>query len=238
MTPRPSITPPVDERPARASARPPVASLHRYAAPVADSVRTRTWRSLALGAAIVVVASLLVAVVMRVATNSDDTVARLRTPGAQAVNEPGIVVTKADGASLPATELVGFDGQRTSAKTLTGSKPLVVNFWATTCASCVTEMPAFEKVYRALGDKVGIVGIDASDGVDAARAFVAKAGVTYPVWLDNGQATQLALKVSVLPTTVFVSADGVVRKTSFGAFDEGKLRAAITEVFGASAGAG
>ena len=205
---------------------------------MADPASIRTWRSLAIGASVAVVASLLVAVVVRVAAGSDDAVARLRTPGAQAVNEPGIVVTKADGASLPATELVGFDGQRTTAKALTAGKPLVVNFWATTCASCVTEMPTFEKLHRALGAKVGIVGIDALDGVDAARTFAARAGVTYPVWLDKGQATQLALKVSVLPTTVFVSADGVVRKTSFGAFDEGKLRAAITEVFGASAGAG
>lgn len=228
----------MDEPRERASACPPVATLRRYAAPVADSARSRTWRSLALGAAVAVVVSLLAAVVVRVATRSDDTVARLRTPGAQAVNEPGIVVTKADGASLPATALVGLDGQRATANTLAAGKPLVVNFWASTCASCITEMPAFEKVHRALSDKVGIVGIDALDGVDAARTFAAKAGVTYPVWLDEGQATQLALKVSVLPTTVFVSADGVVRKTSFGAFDEAKLRAAITEVFGASAGAG
>jgi peroxiredoxin len=77
----------------------------------------------------------------------------------------------------------------------------------------------------------------AFDGVDSAKAFATKTGVTYPLWLDPDGATQRALKVSVLPTTVFVSADGVVRRTTFGALDESKLRSTITEVFGSAVGA-
>jgi cytochrome c biogenesis protein CcmG, thiol:disulfide interchange protein DsbE len=195
---------------------------------MADTVRTR--RSLALGASIALVLSLLVALGVRIATRDTAPVARLGAGKAPA-DEPGLVPTAADGIALPATELVGFDGSTTTAEALAGT-PLVINFWSSTCGPCVTEMPTFQKVHAALGDKVRFLGVNAQDGVDTAKAFAARTGVTYPLWLDRNGATQAVLKVSLLPTTVFVSADGVIRKTTFGALDETKLTAAISAVFG------
>ncbi|HEX8133715.1 MAG TPA: TlpA disulfide reductase family protein, partial [Actinomycetes bacterium] len=57
---------------------------------------------------------------------------------------------------------------------------VVINFWASWCLPCRTEMPALEQVSRAYAGKpVTVVGVDASDArADAAR-FLQRIGVTY-----------------------------------------------------------
>src|SRR3546814_12304918 len=68
--------------------------------------------------------------------------------------------------------------------TLAG-RPLLVNFFASTCVPCVTEMPAFEEVYQAVGEEVAFLGLAVADRTDAARDLVERTGVTYPTALDQ-----------------------------------------------------
>src|SRR5438034_1158806 len=60
-------------------------------------------------------------------------------------------------------------------------RPVVLNFWASDCAPCVSEMPAFERAHQRFGDKVAFVGLDVESRDDAARRLAAQTGVTYPL---------------------------------------------------------
>ena len=58
-----------------------------------------------------------------------------------------------------------FDGTTANFTQYRG-KPLVVNFFSSTCAPCRTEMPALEAVHRSLGDSVTFLGMDVQDTVE------------------------------------------------------------------------
>ena len=100
------------------------------------------------------------------------------TSGSAEASNPLLVRPIAPGAPMPPAQLVLFDGATTSFAALRG-KPVVVNFWAATCAPCVGEMPALEKLYLAYRDRVTFVGIDTAESAYAGRAMARTTGVTY-----------------------------------------------------------
>ena len=110
--------------------------------------------------------------------------------------------------------------------------PLVINFWASWCVPCRTEMPLLEKAYRSEGGKVSFIGIDTNDTPAAARAFLAKVHVSYPTASDTKG--NLAAKYGLfgLPTTIFISANGKVLGRHIGQFYANTLSAALSQAFG------
>ncbi len=111
-------------------------------------------------------------------------------------------------------------------------RPLVLNVWASWCVPCRTEMPAFQSVYLRARATVGFLGVDYLDEVGAARRLVADTGVTYPLAADPKGTEVGKIGVTALPTTLFFSADGVLRGRRFGALDADRLRAAIGTYLG------
>jgi len=93
--------------------------------------------------------------------------------------------------------------------------PLIVNFFASWCVPCVTEMPDFERFWNDHGTQVAVLGLAANDRLEDAIATVADRGVTYPTGLDEGE---LFIDFGGLgmPTTVFVSPEGQILETHSG----------------------
>ncbi|HEX6678935.1 MAG TPA: TlpA disulfide reductase family protein [Actinomycetes bacterium] len=89
---------------------------------------------------------------------------------------------------------------------------VVVNFWASWCVPCRTELPTFQRVSREFaGRPVTFVGVDASDQHGAAAAMLRRSGVSYPTVYDRkGIYGGIASHWSVtgLPQTWFVARDG------------------------------
>ena len=67
-------------------------------------------------------------------------------------------------------------------------RPILINFWATWCPPCKSEMPDFDRVYADYGDDVVFMMINMTDGsrdtVESAAAFVADNGYSFPVYYD------------------------------------------------------
>jgi thiol-disulfide isomerase/thioredoxin len=108
-------------------------------------------------------------------------------------------------------------------------KPLVVNFFSSTCVPCQTEMPAFEQIHQELADRVTFVGLDVQDTVAAGQAFVAAVKVTWELGRDPDAAILQSLGGVGLPTTLLADRDGRVVFTHLGALPADELRRELSK---------
>jgi len=118
---------------------------------------------------------------------------------------------------------------------LIGTKPVVLNFFASWCAPCLTEMPGFEAVHQSLGDQVTVVGMAYQDSPEDALATVEQTGVTYPTYTDPDGSALTYFQGLSMPTTVFIDASGEVVDRVSGALSENELRAKVSDVLGVPA---
>ena len=130
---------------------------------------------------------------------------------------------------VPTAGFERFDGSIGYFTDYAGS-PLVVNFWSSSCVPCVKEMPAFEAVFRA--SKVKFLGIDVNDTLADGKSFAAKRGVTYDLGRDPRAELLPDFDATILPTTVFVGADGKILEVHAGALTANELAAKIAKHFG------
>lgn len=114
-------------------------------------------------------------------------------------------------------------------------KPLVINFWASWCTPCKTEMPAFEEVAQELDGKVAIVGVTDTLDLEGSREAADKAGVTYPLLVDDDQHLQVDLGIAGLPATIFVDEEGTIVGRHFGALTRDELTKEIKDRYGIEA---
>lgn len=161
--------------------------------------------------------------------SSDDVDATLTNPGE--VQTPGIG-TNADnkGKSFPFVRVRTVDG--TTDVTLGGGdRPMVVNFWFSTCEPCKREMPALSQASTTYEGRVDFIGINPNDSPDSATAFLDKYSVGYPNYLDDG--SQLAAAgVATMPATFFLDANGVILERHAGELSAGDLADTISRLYG------
>lgn len=129
-------------------------------------------------------------------------------------------------AKAPPTML---DGQPVDLSALRG-KPLVLNFWASWCPPCVSEMPDLERAYREYrGRGVRFLAV-ALDDADEVRTFVEENKITLPVAVDEERVLGRKYGVGNIPTTYFLNSDGTIAQKHVGAMDYEEFRAAIEKL--------
>jgi thiol-disulfide isomerase/thioredoxin len=110
-------------------------------------------------------------------------------------------------------------------------KPVVLNFWASWCPPCKSEMPHFNAAYADVKDTVVFMMVDLVDGQRETQAtgqsYVKEQGFTFPVYFDNQQLAARAYGIQSIPTTVLIDANGYIVTGYTGAIDEQTLRAGI-----------
>jgi peroxiredoxin len=100
------------------------------------------------------------------------------------------------------------NGQEMSLASLQG-KVVLLNFWATWCRECRSEMPAFEQLHREFSvQELTIVGINAREGISAIREYARELGLTLPLISDPTGKINSAYGVIGLPTTFVIGRNG------------------------------
>jgi len=125
------------------------------------------------------------------------------------------ILTDRDGTAFAAADLIG--------------RPLVVNFWFSTCPPCAKELPDFAEVDREFGDEVRFVGVNTLDSVPVMERFAGERGVEYELYRDEFAELTNAIGATAFPVTIFVTSDGTIVDQT-GALDAGELRAKVAQL--------
>ncbi len=115
-------------------------------------------------------------------------------------------------------------------------KPIVINFWASWCYPCKSELPDFNAMHQKYGEDVVFLMVNLTDGqretVSDVKKFIADNGYTFPVYYDTESDAANAYGVYSIPETVFIKADGSLYDIRIGVVSEAVLEGYIKQLIG------
>lgn len=118
-----------------------------------------------------------------------------------------------DRTKAPDFTVVDQNGQSVKLSAMEG-KPVVLNFWASWCPPCKSEMPDFQEVFEEMGGDVTFMMVNLTDGQreteNTAADYVKGQGFTFPIYFDTKQEAADAYGISSIPTTIFIDKDGYI----------------------------
>jgi thiol-disulfide isomerase/thioredoxin len=134
---------------------------------------------------------------------------------------------------LPPLDFMGKDGTVWTKDALAG-KVVMVNFWATWCRPCQTEIPALTATYHRHADAgfvlLGVM-MDSDDVSDEELdAFAKRYNLDYPVVPLDGDIWREFGAPDALPTTLIYDRTGKLRLRQRGALSEASLRDDVEEL--------
>ncbi len=147
--------------------------------------------------------------------------------------------TESESSSIPAPDFTAYNAEGEAVKLSDfKGKPVILNFWASWCGYCVTEMPEFQAVYEKYGEDIQFIMLNCTDGsqetMDSANAFLADKDYSFPVFYDKDLEGTYAYSAYSLPQTYLIDAEGNALGVARGAITGEALERAIGDLFGMS----
>jgi thiol-disulfide isomerase/thioredoxin len=131
----------------------------------------------------------------------------------------------ATGQALGSLQLTSLDGSTQTLRARPGRR-LLINIFATWCTPCQWETPYLAASARRLAEAgIDLVGVDQAEPVNSVASFVQAYNIHYPTYIDPNRWSPLSLDARVIPTTILVDPNGVVRSIHVGPLDTAELLA-------------
>ena len=128
-----------------------------------------------------------------------------------------------------------LEGNRVSLSDFRG-QPVILNFWASWCGPCKSEMPDFQAKFEEYGEQIHFLMVNLTDGsqetVESAQGFVDGQGYTFPVYFDTDYSGAMAYTVSAVPATYFIDEAGNLVAYGKGALTGETLQRGIDMLLG------
>ena len=113
-------------------------------------------------------------------------------------------------------------------------RPVIVNFWATWCPPCRSELPLFDSYGKQYGDKITFLMVDLADGVQETKQtvhdFMEENGYTFDVHYDTSGEAVRAYQIRGIPMTIAVDAEGNLVSEQIGALSEDVLAGMVNDL--------
>ena len=123
------------------------------------------------------------------------------------------------GHSAPEFAVADLSGHVWRLSELKG-RAVLINFWASWCEPCLTEMPSLQTIAALYGpDKLVVLAVNFKQSMPTIQNFVQKTALQLPVLPDPQGLVAQQWGVRVFPSTVLVAADGQVRAVVQGELD-------------------
>ncbi len=133
---------------------------------------------------------------------------------------PDFTVTDSDGNEISLYDFLGT--------------PIVLNFWASWCGPCKSEMPDFDETYAEYKDEIQFLMINLTDGSretkEKAMQYISDKGYSFPVYYDTESDAALTYGVYSIPTTFFIDKDGHAVAYAQSAIDKETLLRGINMI--------
>ncbi len=117
--------------------------------------------------------------------------------------------------ATPALELSDLQGNSHNIDSYTG-KVLMVQFWATYCTPCRTEMPSMNKLAKKLGNRFKILAVNMGEPTDEVQKFVDEVKPDFTMLLDPAGRSIQEWRVFAVPSTFIIDGRGKIRYTLYG----------------------
>jgi thiol-disulfide isomerase/thioredoxin len=123
--------------------------------------------------------------------------------------------------AMPAVQLPALDGTVWKLADARG-KPVLLNFWASWCEPCRTEMPSLQQLAAQFGPQgLQLMAVNFKEGDPAIRRFMAATALDLPVLCDRDGAVARSFGLSAYPSTVAIDRQGRGRFIVVGECDWG-----------------
>ena len=118
---------------------------------------------------------------------------------------PDFILSKLDGTTLSLNELKG--------------KIVLIDFWATWCPPCrkmIPELKNLYKKYQSQGLEIIGISLDDKDNRETVKSFVENVKIDYPIVIGTHAVSNAYGKVTAIPTSFIIDANGVIRDKHVG----------------------
>jgi peroxiredoxin len=170
-------------------------------------------------------------IVTMIASIIYDQVGGRNTDDQQAANEVEVGIR--NNQLAPDIQLTNLEGSSVKLSDYRG-RTVLINFWATWCQVCKTEMPHIERIYQSFKDEgVVILSVNATSlekNTQRVGSYAEKHGLSFPIVLDEQGAVIKQYKVTAYPTTFIVDTKGIIRNQYLGAVSYESMKKAIQAI--------
>ena len=99
-------------------------------------------------------------------------------------------------------------------------KVVLLNFWATWCGPCVSEMQDIQKISEAFSEEAIVLAVNCSEKRDTVSSFIEDKGYTFNIGLDENMEIQEKYPTDGIPYTIIIDGEGIITEIHLGSSDD------------------